>query len=143
MSESFEFQLSNLPKDGLRLFHGLTNWVEQAKTAKPKLICWKKGQKQLKSLHCIKPKQNEKFEVPATLSPNTLYVPAYMSGMDVLKRLRHAFCHRSLTYDEVNKDYRIESVDSKGIAGKFTLESIYEFIQIYLQTSANKKSNYI
>lgn len=140
MSESFEFQLSNLPEDGLRLFHGLANWVEQAKTTKPKLICWKKGHKQLKSLNCIKPKQNEKFEVPATMSPNTLYVPIHMSGMDVLKGLRNAFCHNSLIYDEVNKDYRIAYTDSKHIAGRFTLESIYEFIQIYLQTSANKKA---
>lgn len=140
MSESFEFQLSNLPEDGLRLFHGLANWVEQAKTTKPKLICWKKGQKQLKSLQCIKPKQNEKFEVPATMSPNTLYVPTVMSGKDVLKGLRNAFCHKSLTYDEANQDYGIEYTDSKSIAGRFTLESIYEFIQIYLQISANKKS---
>lgn len=140
MSQSFEFQLSNLPEDGLRLFHGLANWVEQAKKAKPQLICWKKGQKQLKSLRCIKPKQNEKLEVPATMSPNTLYVPISMDGKNALKQLRHAFCHKSLTYDEITQDYRIEYTDSKHIAGRFTLESIYEFIQIYLQTSANKKS---
>lgn len=140
MTQSCEFQLSNLPDDGLRLFHGLVNWVEQAKTTKPKLIKWKTGQKQLKGLQCIKPKQNENLDVPAAMSPNTLYVPISLDGKKALKQLRHAFCHGSLTYDEVTQDYRIEYTDSKHIAGRFTLESIYEFIQTYIQTKANKKA---
>ena len=46
MSAIPEMTDSNLPEDGLRFFHGLSNWVEGIKGSKLPLLDWKSGQKQ-------------------------------------------------------------------------------------------------
>ena len=125
--------LSDIPEDGLRLFHGISNWVEQAKTTKPKLIGWRKGQKCLTTLNCIKPKQNESLKVPENLPENTLYVPINFSGLAVIRHLRNAFCHNGLTYNKIKGDYMIKHTGQKSISGRFSIDAINEFLDVYLQ----------
>ena len=124
--------LSCIPEDGLRFFHGLSNWVEQSKTLKPHLMRWKQGQKALTKLRCIKPKHGNHIELPNTLPCNTIYVPSSSSGVYVLCQLRHAFCHNNLVYDKDSGQYRIELTDKVKIAGQFSLDAIVEFVNVYL-----------
>ena len=100
--------LSDIPEDGLRLFHGISNWVEQAKTTKSKLIGWRKGQKCLTTLNCIKPKQNESLKVPENLPENTLYVPINFSGMAVIRHLRNAFCHNDVYLQPYQQNIKLK-----------------------------------
>ena len=55
---------SNLPEEGLRFFHSLSNWVESVKGKRLSLIEWNKGQRKLTLLNCIKYKQKEPLSVP-------------------------------------------------------------------------------
>lgn len=137
-----ELKESDLPADGLRFFHGLCNWVEEAKGSKMQFINWGKGEKKLSLINCIKPQKGEKFSVPDELSGNTLYVPISMSGLKAIIQLRHAFCHADLKYDEKSNQYRMELTDKVHIAGQFSLAAIREFVDIYLQPK-NPKSKKI
>lgn len=134
--------LSEIPEDGLRLFHGISNLVEQVKvkTTKFNLVGWQKGQKCLTILNCIKPKQNESLIVPKDLPENTLYVPVSFSGMDVIRHLRNAFCHNGLTYNKITGDYMIKRMEQKSISGRFSIEAINEFLEVYLQPSQQNKN---
>ena len=129
------FEYSNLAEEGLRFFHSLANWVELAKTCKPKLIGWEKGKKHLTQLTVIKPKQKETLVVPTTISGNTMYVPTYMSAMDITRQLRNAFCHNGLTYNDKTAEYSIERSGKVKIAGRFTLDALKEFVHVYIQTA--------
>ena len=131
---------SNLPEDGLRFFHGLSNWVENVKGLKLKLIEWENGQKELIRLTCFKPKRKEPFSVPSILPKNSLYVPTWIYGLKVIFQLRNAFCHSNLVYDENSKQYVIKLTDKTKIAGQFSLEAIREFVEIYLQPKETKNS---
>ncbi len=133
---------SSIPQDGLRFFHGLSNWVEQSKVSRPHLIGWKKGQKQLVKLKCIKPRQKESFVAPSVVPDNSIYVPISSCGMFVIKNLRHAFCHNDLTYDETTKQYEVKETGQVKIAGRFSLDAIKDFVSVYLQ-SANNNNNSI
>lgn len=125
---------SNLPEEGLRFFHGLSNWVESVKGLKLQLIEWGNGQKKLTLLNCYKPKQREPLSVPEDLTENSLYAPNWCSGRNVISQLRNAFCHGGLKYDVNSKQYSIEFLDKKHIAGRFSLEAIREFVDIYLES---------
>lgn len=133
------FSLSSLPEDGLRLFHGLSNWVEKAKTSKPKLIGWKDGIKQLTLLNCVKLTRVEPMNIPATLAANTLYVPKKYCGQDVFRQLRHAFCHNGLSYNQKAQQYEITITPQINITGRFSKEAIEEFLSVYLQPAKNNK----
>lgn len=132
---------SELPEEGLRFFHGLSNWVESTKGAKLQLIEWKKGQKQLSLLNSYKPKQKEPLSVPKDLLNNSLYVPNWSSGRYVISQLRHAFCHGNMKYDDKSEQYLIDLTDNVHITGKFTLEAIREFVEIYLQPKETKNKS--
>ena len=134
MNQTDLIPISNFPKEDLRLFHGIANWVEESKNNKPKLISWRKGIQQVKNLSCQKPKQKEKLKIPEIIPDNTLFIPVYMGGKDVIKQIRHAFCHAALSYDENSKDYTIKVSPHIKIAGKFTVQAIKEFIGIFLQS---------
>lgn len=127
-----ELKESDLPVEGLRFFHGLSNWVEGVKGSKLKLTGWENGQKKVTFLNCIKPKPKEKRNVPMQLPENTLYVPTWSSGKYVISQLRHAFCHADLKYDEKSNQYRMELTDKVHIAGRFSLDAIREFVDIYI-----------
>jgi len=135
MKPTTTFPLSDIPEDGLRFFHGLSNWMEQSKTLKPHLAKWEQGYKALTKLACIKPKQGEKVEVPEVLPCNTLYVPYSCSGFFVFRHLRHAFCHNDIVYDEDIKQYRIALTDKVKISGQFSLEAIIEFVNVFLSAT--------
>lgn len=124
---------SNLPEDGLRFFHGLSNWVESVKGLKLELIEWKNGNKKLTLLNCIKSKQKKPLCIPDDLPENSMYVPCQYSGRQVISQLRHAFCHGNLKYDDKSEQYNINLTDKVHIAGKFSLEAIREFVNIYLE----------
>ncbi|MDE6007857.1 MAG: hypothetical protein K2G90_01465 [Muribaculaceae bacterium] len=124
--------LSNLPECALRFFHGLANWIELTKTSKPQLESWKTAQKLLSKLKTVKiPKDGEMGDIHS-VSKNTLYVPSYSSGIFVLRQLRHAFCHNALTYDVAQDQYQIVQTDKVKISGRFSLEAIEEFFQVFL-----------
>lgn len=127
--------LSDIPEEGLRFFHGLSNWVEQSKISKPSFIKWKQGQKALVKLTCVKPKSGNQVELPNVLPDNTLYLPFYSSGYYVFCQLRHAFCHDNLVYDKEKRQYCIELTDNVKIAGLFSLEAIKELVGVFLPVS--------
>lgn len=129
--------VSNFPEEGLRFFHSLSNWVEQSKSSKPKLINWEHGHKRLTKLKCIKPKQWEQIQLPGVLPWNTLYVPWNSCGYYVICQLRHAFSHDNLVYDEKTGQYRIELTDKVKIAGRFSLDAIKEFVNVFLSGTKN------
>ena len=129
---------SNLPEEGLQFFHGLANWVEATKSLKISLIEWKKGQKKLTLLNCFKSKPNEPLLVPEDLPENSLYIPNWISGRKTISQLRHAFCHGKLEYEEKTKLYRITPSDRVKIAGSFSLETIQEFVNVYLEPKERK-----
>ena len=131
---------SNLPEEGLRFFHSLSNWVESVKGLKFSLIEWENGQKKLTLLKCYKPKQKELLSVPENLPENSLYVPYWSYGRYVISQLRHAFCHGNLEYDHKSGQYSIRLSDKVHIAGRFSLEAIREFVEIYLQPKELKKN---
>ena len=130
---------SNLPEEGLRFFHGLSNWVELSKKYKLQLIGWKQGNKKLSYLHCVKPKRKEPLIIPPHLEDNTLYVPINSNGFKVICQLRHAFCHNALSYDKDSNQLKIEMTDKVNIAGKFSLEAIKEFVKIYTNPKAKEQ----
>lgn len=123
---------SIFPEDGLRFFHGLSNWIEQCKGTKQNLANWKHGMKALTKLSCIKPKKGEPLKIPAELGKNTLYVPTSAYGYFVLSHLRNAFCHNALVYDKSNKQYRIQTNEKLNIAGRFSLEAIEDFVKAFI-----------
>ncbi len=127
--------LSRIPEDGLRFFHGLSNWVEQYKTSKskPHIMTWEDGQKVLTKLNCVKLKHP--IKLPNTLPCNTIYVPSFSSGFYVLSQLRHAFCHNDFVYDEAIGQYRIMLTNKVKIAGQFSLAAIEEFVSAFLSAS--------
>lgn len=129
---------SNLPEDGLRFFHGLSNWVESIKGKRLSLIEWKKGQKSLTKLKCTKPKQKESLVIPLEMEENNLYMPTWSCGLSVIRQLRNAFCHGRLKYDENSCQYQIDGSDEKHIAGRFSISAIREFVEIYLQPKETK-----
>ncbi|MDE6650155.1 MAG: hypothetical protein K2K45_09535 [Muribaculaceae bacterium] len=131
---------SNLPADGLRFFHGLSNWVESVKGQRLSLIEWKKGQKALTILKCVKPKQKESLVFPLVMVDNNIYIPYWGCGLYVIRQLRNAFCHGQLKYDKNSCQYQIDSTDEKHIAGSFSLNAIREFVKIYLQPKETKKT---
>ncbi len=141
MSAILQITESDLPKEGLRFFHGLSNWVESTKGMKPKLISWQSGQKRITLLDCFKPKQKESLSVPSILPENSLYVPAQSFGLYVIRQLRHAFCHGNLNYDVNSNQYVIKLSDKTKIAGQFSLEAIREFVEIYLQPKETKNKS--
>ncbi len=134
MKSTTAISLSDIPEDGLRFFHGLSNWTEQHKTT-PNLISWKQGQKALTKLTCVKSKHGKHVELPNTLPCDTLYVPSFSFGLYVLRQLRHAFCHNDLVYDKAIGQYRIELTDKIKIAGQFSLEAIEEFVNVFLSAT--------
>lgn len=129
--------ISRIPEEGLRFFHGLSNWVEQYKTSKskPYIMTWEDGRKVLTKLKCVKPEHNNSIELPGILPCNTIYVPSFSSGFYVLSQLRHAFCHNDLVYDEATGQYRITLTDKVKIAGQFSLAAIEEFVSAFLSAS--------
>lgn len=131
MDSDYLLLSNNIPEEGLRFFHSLSNWVEQAKGTHPAIINWKKGQKQLSKIECIKPKNSGPIIVPRVLPKNTLYIPITSGGLSVIRQLRHAFCHNDLTYDEVSKQYEIKQTKQVKIAGRFSLDAIMEFVSVY------------
>ena len=133
MNPALPIPISNLPEDGLRFFHSLSNWVEASKTTKPHVASWRKGQRLLKQLTCIKPKQGKQIVLPETMPDNTLYVPSNSHAYFILRQLRHAFCHNGIIYDETTKQYKL--TDKTKITGQFTLEAIIEFTNVYLSTA--------
>lgn len=140
MSTIPEMTESNLPEDGLRFFHGLANWVERFKGKKRYHIEWKKGQKKLTLLKCYKPKQKEPLSVPDKLPENSLYVPNWCSGRQVISQLRHAFCHNNLKYNTQLEQYEIKLSDKTKIAGRFSLEAVREFVKVYLEPKEPKNN---
>lgn len=122
---------SDFPEDGLRFFHGLSNWIELYKGTKPHLTNWKHGMKALTKLSCVKPKKGESLKIPADLGKDTLYVPTSAYGYFVLSHLRNAFCHNALVYDKSNKQYRIQTNEKLNIAGQFSLEAIEDFVKAF------------
>lgn len=142
MSEPCNFQPSTLAADGLRIFHGLSNWYEQHKNSKPRLIEWTEGEKLLTRIHCVKPKKQEKLQLPSPMERDTLYITSWtMSGFDVIRHLRNAFCHNGLNYNETTSEYEIRNNSLIKIAGRFSLEAILDFIQVYIQPQKPKKKN--
>jgi len=139
MGSVVSFSLSEIPEEGLRFFHGISNWVEQSKTQNPHLVSWKHGHKALNKLTCLKSKHGKVVEPPKTLPCNTLYVPYFSSGLYVLRQIRHAFCHNGLIYDKASKQYSITLTDRVKIAGKFSLEAIKEFVQVFLSERNNNQ----
>ena len=123
---------SIFPEDGLRFFHGLSNWIEQCKGTKQNLANWKHGMKALTKLSCIKPRKGEPLKIPAELGKKTLYVPTSAYGYFVLSHLRNAFCHNALVFDKSNKQYRIQTNEKLNIAGQFSLEAIEDFVKAFL-----------
>lgn len=123
---------SYFPEDGLRFFHGLSNWIEQCKGTKQNLANWKHGMKVLTKLSCIKPKKGEPFKIPADLDNNTLYVPTFAYGYFVLRHIRNAFCHNALVYDKSSKQYSIQTNENSNIAGRFSLEAIEDFVKAFI-----------
>lgn len=121
MSTIPEMVESNLPEEGLRFFYGLSNWVESVKGQKFHLIEWGDGQKKLTLLKCYKPKKKRPLSIPEELPKNSLYVPSWCSGRNVISQLRNAFCHGNLKFNDKSKQYSIEFLDKKHIAGKFSL----------------------
>lgn len=130
---------SELPYEGLRFFHSLSNLVENTKGEKLKLIQWKDGLKSIKLLNCFKPKLKEAFKVPEQMPENSLYVPTSSHGFYVISQLRHAFCHANLKYDKDSNLYQIDLTDKVHIAGRFSLEAIQEFVNVYIQPKEPKK----
>ena len=130
-----EIQYSNFPEDALRFFHGLTNWVEDAKRRKPKLISWRAGAKRLTQLCCVKPKPKEPLIIPAVVPKNTLYIPTSMGALDVLRHIRHAFCHNDIVYNANSKEYTIKRTEQVKIGGRFTLQAIEELVEIFVQAN--------
>ena len=124
--------LSNLPEDGLRFFHGLTNWVQQTKCNKLNTIKWGKGHKALFKLHCIKLTKGDSIPDVTNIGSDTLYVPNYSSGLFVLRQIRNAFCHDDIEYDNTTGQYQIALTSEVKISGRFSLESIKEFAAIFL-----------
>ena len=122
---------SVLPEEGLRFFHGLTNWVEQCKACKTKYESWKKGQRYVTKAKYIKPKKGEELVVPIPMPCNTIYLPLSSSARDLLRNVRNAFCHNDLTYDESTQQYQIKQTDKVHIGGKFSLEAMVEFVNVY------------
>ncbi len=57
-----------------------------------------------------------------------------------MRQLRNAFCHGSLEYDNQTGQYVIKFSDKKNIAGKFSIEAIREFVEVYLQPKEPKKT---
>lgn len=135
MASTLPIPLSNLPEDGLRFFHSLTNWIEVSKVSKPDIVGWKRGQRLLKQLTCIKPNQGEQIIQPENIPQNTLYVPYYCSGFFVLCHLRNAFCHNDIIYDETTRQYRIDLTNKVKITGQFSLEAIEEFVTIFTSST--------
>lgn len=135
MKSSVLLPKCNIPEDGLCFFYCLMNWVEQQKKSKLHLIGWKKGQKFLTKLICIKFKPDGISTIPKTIAENTLYVPISSSGIYVIRQLRHAFCHNALSYDESTGLYEIEMTEHVKISGKFSLDAIVEFVMTYIQIS--------
>ena len=140
MKASFPIPQTNMPEEGLRLFHSISNWVEKNKTRKIHLISWKDGQKHLSLLRCIKLTDSGQPNIPVDLPDNTLYIPKYSYGLYVIRHIRNAFCHNGLTYDDRTKDYHIniKLTNEKMIAGRFTLDAIIEFIAVYVQPAKQK-----
>ena len=122
---------SVLPEEGLRLFHGLTNWIETWKVCHPESLAWKKGKRHLTKAKYIKPKKGEDLEVPILMPDNTIYLPLNSSACDLPRNIRNAFCHDDLTYDESTQQYEIKLTDKVHIGGKFTLGAIEEFVNVY------------
>ncbi len=137
MNNNRKILLSKLPEEGLRFFHGLSNWVEESKSIKSQLISWKEGEKQLTQLKCIKFKKGEVFATLREMEVNTLYIPEYRGGKFVLQHIRHAFCHNDLEYDMDLNQYRIKLTNNVKIAGQFSLEGIKEFASIFLSATTN------
>lgn len=131
MESKTPITLSVLPEEGLRFFHGLANWVETWKKCKPKYESWKKGKRHLTKAKYIKPKKGEDLEVPILMPCNTIYLPLNSSACDLLRNIRNAFCHNDLSYDESTQQYQIKQTDKVHIGGKFTLEAIEEFVNVY------------
>lgn len=134
MKPTLPLPISNLPEEGLRFFHSLSNWVETSKIVKPDIISWKRGKSLLKTLTFIKPKQGEQLIQPKTLPDNTLYVPSHSSGLYVIRQLRNAFCHNDIIYDAATNQYRINLTDKVKITGQFSLEAIEEFVSVFLSS---------
>lgn len=139
MKSVVSFSLSEIPEDGLRFFHGISNWVEQSKTLNPHLVSWKYGHKALNKLTCLKSKHGKNVEPPKILPYNTLYVPYFSSGLYVLRQIRHAFCHNDLIYDKTAQQYYIALTDRVKIVGRFSLEAIKEFVQVFLSETNNNQ----
>ncbi|MDO4319345.1 MAG: hypothetical protein Q4C34_02100 [Bacteroidales bacterium] len=132
-----EFQDSNIPEEGLCFFHTLANWVEEKKKG-CKLIKWKTGQEKLKKLTCIRIKQNAIVDITLDMQAETLYVPARMGALFVIKQIRHAFCHNNIKYDDKTGEYIIMRTNKVKIAGRFTLDALKEFIHIYVKNCNTK-----
>ncbi|MDE6492760.1 MAG: hypothetical protein K2L37_06405 [Lactobacillus sp.] len=124
---------NDIPDEGLRFFHSLSNWVEQIKGSHPAIIKWKNGQRQLTKLQCIKPCQKESITLPHVLPDNTLFIPISSGGLSVIRQLRHAFCHNGLTYDRASMQYEINQTNQIKIVGRFSLDAIKEFVSVYCQ----------
>lgn len=124
--------LSNLPEDGLRFFHGLTNWIQQSKYNKPSVTKWRNGHKALSKLNCVKLSSKNSIPDITNIGDNTLYVPSYSHGLFVLCHIRNAFCHDDIKYDNTTGQYSIALTPNVKIAGRFSLESIKEFVDIFL-----------
>lgn len=129
----------SIPEDGLNYFYSLLVWVEKSKKAKVHRVEWKKGQKDLTKLSCIKfPKVS--FKVPQEMEDNTLYIPLYSSGYYAICQLRHAFCHADMTYDTVSRQYEIHKTKKINVAGRFSLDAIKEFVSVYIQPTQRKQT---
>lgn len=133
---------SNLPEDGLRYFHGLSNWIETAKDKKPHLVPWKKGYKALSLIDVVKYKEELPHQISkGGSSQSTLYVPIYSSGLFVLRHLRNAFCHNALYFDDLTKQYHIITNSEVKIFGQFSLEAIIDFTNAFFNIDAKSPIN--
>lgn len=135
---------SNLPEDALRFFHGLSNWVEQQKRSKSKLILWEDGIKDFKALSWTKAKKGQKICVNSPIPENTLFLPYRCSGFHAIKQLRHAFCHNGISYDKESTKFTITNTKLINLAGNFTLDAIKQFVKVFtqpaIQTNNSKKT---
>ena len=119
------------PDEVLQFLYRVSLWVEKNKKRKMHINNWRKTAKKLRPIFCLqKAQQKEKLNIPKKLPPNTLYVPHYFSGYNMLCQLRNAFCHNQLSYDKKTK---LIEVRNEKFAGKFSLETIQKFVIAFLE----------
>lgn len=124
--------IKSLPDNIVNYIYRIVLWVEKEKNKKGGVVKWKNGIKHIKIIKVEKIPLKDFNKLPTQIPDNTIFVPKNYSGKDVLRHIRHAFCHGDLTYDFKASQIRINKSKKVKMVGCSSLEGLQEFVSIFL-----------